>query len=221
MSTASNSTKKIANGLSRRQFAVCGAAAVAANCAGVAQASTSFAVKQSAVRITTMDGVAQGMFIHPDQGKHPGIVLWPDAAGLRSSGLEIAQRLAERGFSVLIPDPHYRAASGTDRGPAENLALVANVADHHINRDGKSYAAWLGQQDAVSTSRDGYLVRSHLPSLSPLAPRGQGVARQAAYLVLTPRGRDALSDAQMRALDDALHGVHGLAKAQVYSAFAA
>ena len=49
------------------------------------------------------------LFIRPPVA-HPGVLIWPDAFGLRPSMREIAKRLAAEGYSVLVPNPFYRVA---------------------------------------------------------------------------------------------------------------
>ena len=40
----------------------------------------------------------------------PGVLIWPDAFGLRPSMRDIGKRLAAEGYSVLVPNPFYRVA---------------------------------------------------------------------------------------------------------------
>jgi carboxymethylenebutenolidase len=40
------------------------------------------------VEITTPDGQADCYFVHPSTGKHPGVLLWPDAFGMRADGAD-------------------------------------------------------------------------------------------------------------------------------------
>ena len=40
----------------------------------------------------------------------PGVIIWPDAFGLRPSMRDMAKRLAVAGYSVLVPNPFYRVA---------------------------------------------------------------------------------------------------------------
>ncbi|MGA9042343.1 MAG: dienelactone hydrolase family protein, partial [Terriglobales bacterium] len=74
--------------------------------AGVAAATATASaagmpVGETNVEIKMPDGVCDAAFIHPLQGSHPGVLLWPDAFGLRPSMREMAKRLAAEGYSVL------------------------------------------------------------------------------------------------------------------------
>src|SRR4029453_11758725 len=58
----------------------------------------------------TPDGTCDAAFIHPASGAYPGVIIWPDALGLRPSMRDIAKRLAAEGYSVLVPNPFYRVS---------------------------------------------------------------------------------------------------------------
>src|SRR5712691_4365601 len=62
------------------------------------------------VEIKTPDGTCDAAFIHPKSGSHPGVLIWPDAFGLRPSMRDIAKRIAAEGYSVLVPNPFYRVS---------------------------------------------------------------------------------------------------------------
>ena len=65
-------------------------------------------VVEETIEITTPDGIADAAYIHPRTGSHPGVLIWPDAFGLRPSFRDMAKRLAANGYSVLVPNPFYR-----------------------------------------------------------------------------------------------------------------
>lgn len=62
--------------------------------------------------ITTSDGTAKAVLFRPDQppeGKPlRGVIFYMDAMGLRESMFSMAQRLADAGYVVLLPDLFYR-----------------------------------------------------------------------------------------------------------------
>src|SRR6202453_4209417 len=92
------------SGLPRREFITSVAAGFAVACSSSAAAS----VVETDVEIKTPDGTCDAAFIHPAGGSHPGVLIWPDAFGLRPSMREMAKRLAAQGYSVLVPNPFYR-----------------------------------------------------------------------------------------------------------------
>src|SRR5687767_11873258 len=92
--------------VNRRQFAL-GAAAVLGGCAAV---PVSRPAKTSAQRVAirTRDGTMDAFFVRPTRGRHPGIITWPDIAGLREAYQVMATRLAEQGYAVLALNYYYR-----------------------------------------------------------------------------------------------------------------
>ena len=76
------------------------------------------AVTESDVMVTTPDGTADGYFVHPASGAAAGVLLWPDIFGLRPANRQMAKRLAESGYSVLVVNPFYRTkkAPTADKG---------------------------------------------------------------------------------------------------------
>ena len=95
--------------VSRRDFVALSVAAGIALAAGKASAAE-VPVVETTVQIKTPDGTCDAAFIHPETGAHPGVVIWPDAFGLRPSMRDIGKRIAAEGYSVLVPNPFYRLA---------------------------------------------------------------------------------------------------------------
>ncbi|NKY89104.1 dienelactone hydrolase family protein [Nocardia veterana] len=76
------------------------------------------AVQGATVEISTPDGVADAYLTHPDDGgRHPGVLLYMDAFGLRSSLRALADDIAAAGCTVLVPNVFYR------HGPAPVVEL--------------------------------------------------------------------------------------------------
>lgn len=117
------------------------------------------AVTDSAVTITTPDGTADGYFVHPATGTAPGVLLWPDIFGLRPAMQQMAKRLAESGYSVLVVNPFYRTkkAPTAEAGGATPIQQVMPMAqtlneNTHLT-DAKAFIAWLDQQPSVAKNR--------------------------------------------------------------------
>jgi carboxymethylenebutenolidase len=68
---------------------------------------------EQAVSIPTGDGQCDGFLYHPATGTHPGIIVWPDIAGLRDAYKLWAKRLAGEGYSVLLVNHYYRTAKAS------------------------------------------------------------------------------------------------------------
>jgi carboxymethylenebutenolidase len=139
------------NELSRRQF---GALALGAGLAASLPKRANAAETQGAdVEIKTPDGTADAYFVHPTKGKHPGVLIWPDIFGLRPTFKQMATRLAESGYSVLVINPFYRtrkAPTSADHAdfndPATRQALMTDT-------DAKAFVAYLDSQPAVDKKR--------------------------------------------------------------------
>lgn len=73
-------------------------------------------VHQSNIEIKTSDGIcAAHYFAATENYQGPCIIFYMDAGGLRPVALDMAKRLANSGYSVLLPDLYYR------HGPYETL----------------------------------------------------------------------------------------------------
>jgi carboxymethylenebutenolidase len=67
------------------------------------------ALRTSTVDIVTGDGTADAFLAAPDDGaRHPGVLLYMDAFGPRPRLEEMAERLASKGYVVLVPHVFYR-----------------------------------------------------------------------------------------------------------------
>src|SRR5205814_5101260 len=75
-----------------------------------AAAGAALPVMETNVAVKTPDGTCDAAFIHPTTGVYPGVLIWPDAFGLRPSMRDIGKRIAAEGYSVLVPNPFYRTA---------------------------------------------------------------------------------------------------------------
>jgi carboxymethylenebutenolidase len=149
--------------LSRRDFVALSVTAGVVAVGGPVSAGAGIAEQN--VSVTTPDGTADAVLLHPVTGKHPGVLLWTDAFGLRPTKREMGRRLAAAGYTVLIPNPYYRSkpaaqldlvqldfAKPDDR--ARLMALMGSLgAAGAAERDATAYAAFLDAQPQVDTAR--------------------------------------------------------------------
>jgi carboxymethylenebutenolidase len=142
--------------VTRRQFGVLVGAGIALMLPRVANAVT---VTDSEVTVTTPDGSADCYFVHPASGTAPGVLLWPDIFGLRPAMRQMAKRLAETGYAVVVVNPFYRTkkAPTADNGGATPIQQVMPLAQSlnettHMT-DAKAFIAWLDQQPSVAKNR--------------------------------------------------------------------
>jgi len=92
---------------SRRTFGIlAGAAGMAAMLPVPANAAE---VTGRDVAIKTADGSCDAYFVAPATGKHPGVLIWPDIMGLRPAFRQMAERLAQSGYAVLVVNQFYRS----------------------------------------------------------------------------------------------------------------
>ncbi|MFI8434233.1 dienelactone hydrolase family protein [Streptomyces sp. NPDC079020] len=74
------------------------------------------------VRIPTPDGRADAFAAFPDGGeRHPGVLLYQDAFGVRPELEDKARELAAHGYYVLVPNVYYR------HGPAPVTELPGHI----------------------------------------------------------------------------------------------
>jgi carboxymethylenebutenolidase len=147
---------------SRRDFVTM---SVAAGLAAAGSASgAGMPVVETDVEIKTPDGTCDAAFIHPKSGSHPGVLIWPDAFGLRPSMREMAKRLAAEGYSVLVPNPFYRVGKAPFYTDASTIdfqterpkigPLMASVnASGNAEKDAVAYIAFLDAQKEVNKSK--------------------------------------------------------------------
>jgi carboxymethylenebutenolidase len=147
--------------LSRREFGVM------AGAGGVAlllpETANAMPVADREVTIKTPDGTADAWFVHPAKGKHPGVLIWPDIMGLRPAFRQMAKRLAEAGYAVLVVNPFYRKAKAPVITPGESfqdpavraklMPLAQSLTPAGTVSDAKAFIAFLDAQPQVDTKR--------------------------------------------------------------------
>ncbi len=147
--------------LSRRQF---GALSVGAGMVSLLPPVANAAeVVGADVDIKTPDGTCDAYFVHPATGAHPGVLVWPDIFGLRPAFKDMAKRLAESGYSVLVINPFYRVHKAPTSGPSPDfndpdtrkglMALMGGLTVATAETDAKAFVPWLDQQASVSKKR--------------------------------------------------------------------
>src|SRR5579859_365177 len=142
--------------VTRKQFGIMLGAGMAMMLPQVANAVT---VTESDVNVKTPDGTADGYFVHPATGTAPGVLVWTDIFGLRPAFRQMAKRLAESGYSVLVVNPFYRvkkaptAESGATTPIQQVMPLAQGLNETTHMTDAKAFIGWLDTQASVAKNR--------------------------------------------------------------------
>ncbi|MGV1087001.1 MAG: dienelactone hydrolase family protein [Mycobacterium sp.] len=116
--------------------------------------------------ITTPDGTCPVTLFTPDgAGPWPGIVMYPDAGGVRPAFREMAARLAALGYAVLLPDVYYRSGSWapfdmatafSDEGERNRLfGLMRSITGEVMATDAQAFFDYLQARPEVRGPRFG------------------------------------------------------------------
>jgi carboxymethylenebutenolidase len=151
--------------LTRRDF-VSMTISVGIAAAGASELIAQTQLVETTVDIKTPDGTCDAAFIHPPTGAHPGVIIWPDAFGLRPSLREMGRRLAGSGYSVLVVNPFYRVAKAPIFEDASNFnfsdppqrakltPLMGSItAAGAVEKDAPAFVAWLDSQPQVDKTK--------------------------------------------------------------------
>jgi carboxymethylenebutenolidase len=121
-------------------------------------------VQGTSVDITTEDGVADAYVAHAADGSaRPGVLMYMDAFGLRPHLQSMADRLAEAGYTVLVPNVFYRSG----RSPVFDLPefidpstrpqiweqimpAMQALTSEGAKRDAGAYLQWLADSPLVA-----------------------------------------------------------------------
>ncbi len=147
--------------LTRREF---GALSVGTGLAMLLpRAAAALEVSGADVEVPTPDGTADCHFVHPASGAHPGVLIWPDALGLRPAFEQMGRRLAESGYAVLVVNPYYRTekapvlpegASFRDEATRKKVfPLMRSLTPETNVTDAMAFVGFLDAQDAVAGAR--------------------------------------------------------------------
>ena len=127
------------------------------------RAADALQVKSANVEVPTPDGVADCHFVHPSDGTHPGVLIWPDALGLRPAFEQMGQRLAESGYAVLVVNPYYRkvmapvlpeGASFRDEATRNTIfPLMRSLSPEITLTDARAFVGFLDSQAVVADDR--------------------------------------------------------------------
>jgi carboxymethylenebutenolidase len=116
--------------------------------------------------VTTQDGDCTVRLFTPDgDGPWPGVVMYPDAGGVRDTFCDMAAHLAGFGYAVLLPDVYYRSGDWTpfDMSTAFSdeqerkrlMSMIGSVTPMKMAMDAAAFFDYLAGRPEVSGDRFG------------------------------------------------------------------
>jgi carboxymethylenebutenolidase len=116
--------------------------------------------------VTTADGSCPVRLFTPEgQGPWPGVVMIPDAGGVRQTFFDMAANLADSGYAVLLPDVYYRQGDWapfdmetafTDESERNRLfSYIGSITPDNWASDANAYFDYLAARPEASGTKFG------------------------------------------------------------------
>jgi carboxymethylenebutenolidase len=112
------------------------------------------------IEIPTHDGTADAVLYRHEDGRRPGVIHLTDIIGIRASHRQMARRLAEEGYTVLMPNVFYRTGrppmvdfdlrADSERTKKRFAELMEPLTPEAMERDAGDYVDFLSAQGAVN-----------------------------------------------------------------------
>ncbi|MFJ7211855.1 dienelactone hydrolase family protein [Amycolatopsis sp. NPDC098790] len=160
------------------------------------------------LRIPTPDGEADALAAFPGQGRHPGVLMYPDGFGIRPVLRDMARELAGHGYYVLVPNFFYRTGPapvldlpehiGEEARPAIFAELMPMIEAHtteRVLRDADAFLQFLrAQQEAGAgpVAVTGYCIGGLLATRTAAAHPDQVAALAAFHAPVGAAGPESL-----------------------------
>jgi len=120
---------------------------------------------EEAIEIRTADGTADGLLFRAEGERRPSVIHLTDIGGIRKSHRDMARRLAEKGYTVLMPNVFYRTTKppvvditigmGDERTMKRFGELRAPLTPEAVERDATAYVNFLSSHSAASAGSIG------------------------------------------------------------------
>src|SRR5215470_2915150 len=146
------------------------------------------------IEIRATDGTSDGVLFRPEgEGRSPGVIFLTDIGGIRPATRDMARRLAEEGYCVLMPNVFYRSGRpplwdfprrlGEERTMKRIAELSAPVTPEAMERDASDYVEFLSAQDSVSEGMMGVVGHCFTGSMAlrTAAARPDRIAAAASF----------------------------------------
>ncbi|MGH7152943.1 MAG: dienelactone hydrolase family protein, partial [Acetobacteraceae bacterium] len=171
------------------------------------------------VIVTTRHGRMPSFLVAPEgPGRHPGIIFYMDAPGIREELRNMCRRIAKHGYVCLLPDMYYRLGTLRFDIPRRDDAMSAvirpamnSLTNAGVNDDTAAMIAFLDAQDAVKPGPVGCV--GHCMSGRYITTAAAAFPRMVAAASLY--GVGIVTDAE-----DSPHHLLGEIKGELYYAFA-
>ena len=116
--------------------------------------------------ISTPDGACTVHLFTPEEsGPWPGVVMFPDAGGVRDTFEQMAAKLAGYGYAVLLPDVYYRAGDWApfdmdsvfaDKQERDRLmSMIGSLTPDKVTGDATAFFDYLAARPEVAGERFG------------------------------------------------------------------
>jgi len=118
------------------------------------------------VNINTVDGICPATVLRPNgDAPLPAVIFYMDGFGIRPALVDMAERLANAGYLVLLPDLYYRRGPYEPLNPTALFALpnfrelvapmMASTSNHLAAKDTAAFLTWLDQRTDVAGTQIG------------------------------------------------------------------
>jgi carboxymethylenebutenolidase len=112
------------------------------------------------IQVQTAGGTTEAVIYFPEKaGRWPGVIHYTDIGGIRASHEQMARRLSETGYVVLMPNIFYRTSAlplfdfplkfGEERTTKRLSELTGPLTSDAITCDASDYVDFLARQDFV------------------------------------------------------------------------
>ena len=116
--------------------------------------------------VSTPDGTCPVRLFTPEgEGPWPGVVMYPDAGGVRDTFDEMAAKLADFGYAVLLPDVYYRmgdwepidmkTAFSDPEQRKRLMSMIGSITPDTMATDAAAFFDYLAARPEVSGDRFG------------------------------------------------------------------
>jgi carboxymethylenebutenolidase len=148
------------------------------------------AMQQTSIDVPAADGLSDAYFVKPAGPRpYPGVLMFMDAFGVRPRLREMADKIAERGYAVLLPNLFYRQQRSPLVEPAELtdadkrgaafgrlMPMIQGLTSERVVADTTAYLDFLAAQDGVAAGPVGIVGycmggRNALVAISALPER--------------------------------------------------